>query len=92
MAGTATLPDGRASTQKFTEWVTGRLRERASIWKQERLFKQERRLGRGARGGYHQDEDDSDDDTDPKRKKKNKKTKPGDKDTNAGPSGAGGSK
>ena len=94
VAGTATLPDGRASTQKFTEWVTGRLRERASIWKQERLFKQERRLGRGSRGGYHQDEDDSDEDGDPKKrkKKKNKKTKPADKDNTAGPSGAGGSK
>ncbi len=36
------------------------LKERASIWKQERLYRQERRTGRGGyRGG---DDDDSDDD------------------------------
>ena len=59
VAGTATLPDGRASTAKFTEWVSGRLRDRASIWKQDRLYRQERRMGRVGKGA---DDDDSDED------------------------------
>ena len=33
---------GRATTTKFSTWVTERMKERAQIWKQERLFKEER--------------------------------------------------
>ena len=48
-ADTATLPHGRASTSKFNKWVSAGLKERASIWKQERLFRQERKT-RGGKG------------------------------------------
>ena len=40
-----TLPDGRATTGKFTERVSSRLKELAAIWKQERLLKAERKGG-----------------------------------------------
>ena len=43
VAGTATLPDGRASTSKFSEWLAARLKDRAATWKQERLYKAERK-------------------------------------------------
>ena len=43
-----------------TEWVTGRLKERASIWKQERLYNQERRQLR-TRGGRNEGGDSSSD-------------------------------
>ena len=58
VSGTAQLPDGRAATTKFSEWVSGRLKERASLWKQERLFRQERRQLRTG-GGRNDDADDS---------------------------------
>ncbi len=57
LAGTSTLQDGRASTAKFQEWVSTRMKERASLWKQERLFQQERRLQRSKKsGGYGGDQ------------------------------------
>lgn len=75
VAGTATLPDGRASTHKFNEWVSSRLRERASIWKQE-IYKQEKgRLGRGGRGSGMGADDDSDEEDEGGRRKKQKKKK-----------------
>lgn len=39
ISGTSVQGDGRASTSRFTEW----LKERAQIWKQERLYNSERR-------------------------------------------------
>lgn len=50
---------GRATTQRFSAWITDRLKERSQIWKQERLYREERRYvdpndygsGRGSRGG-----------------------------------------
>ena len=95
VAGTATLPDGRASTNRFNEWVTNRLKERAAIWKQEKLYRQEKKFGRGNR---HEGDDDSDEEGYEKKKRKNKKKKGGGKDQGkgndpgAGSSGAGGSK
>ena len=74
VAGTATLPDGRASTSKFNEWVSARLKERASIWKQERLFRQERKT-RGGKGKDDIDDDSEDDGPGDSRKKANKKKK-----------------
>ena len=82
------IVDGTARTAKFTEWVSSRLKERASLWKQERLYQQERRQlrgkGRTTEGG---DETDSDehgkgDRRKKKKKKKNKET------TDKGDSGA----
>eukprot|EP00974_Lingulodinium_polyedra_P059929 5775620-Lingulodinium_polyedra.AAC.1 len=38
---------GRASTEKFTSWVTDKLKDRAAIWKQERLYREERARAAG---------------------------------------------
>ena len=73
ISGAAVQSDGRASTAKFTEWVTGRLKERAQVWKQERLYNQERRNLRGKGSGGKGGGDDSDDDEAGKKKKKKKK-------------------
>ena len=35
--------EGKALTQKFTEHLSSKLKERAQIWKQERLYREERR-------------------------------------------------
>ncbi|CAK0888070.1 unnamed protein product, partial [Prorocentrum cordatum] len=40
---------GQASTDRFTEWVTARLKERASIYKQTRLWNEEQRALQAAR-------------------------------------------
>jgi hypothetical protein len=70
VAGTSLLADGRAATNKFQEWVAGKLKERSSVWKQERLFAEERRKQKGkGKGGR---EEDSDEDSDPRRRKKKK--------------------
>ena len=94
--GSAALPDGRASTSKFTEWVTGRLKERASIWKQERLYNQERRQlrgGKGGRGGEADDSTDEDEGGKGRRKKTRKKKKgKGEDKPGAAEGGAGSSK
>lgn len=42
--------EGKATTQKFTEHLSSKLKERASIWKQERLYREERKHLLG--GGY----------------------------------------
>lgn len=42
--------EGKAMTQKFTEHLSAKLKERASIWKQERLYREERKHLLG--GGY----------------------------------------
>ena len=79
VSGAAVLNDGRAATSKFTEWLSGRMKERANIWKQERLFNQERRGLRSKGKGGGKGEEDSDDEIDSKKKKKKKKRsdKPG---------------
>ena len=91
VSGTAQLPDGRASTSKFSEWVSNRLKERASIWKQERLFNQERRQLRAGRGGKGQGGDSSSEDgssaAGTRKKKKKKKGKGGEDPTAAGSGG-----
>ena len=47
MGGTTTA-EGKAITSKFTQDLTSKLKERATIYKQERLYREERRLlGRG---------------------------------------------
>ncbi|CAE7263778.1 unnamed protein product [Symbiodinium sp. CCMP2592] len=89
VAGTATLPDGRATTTRFSEWVSGRMKDRAAIWKQERLFKAERK-GRGR--GYDRENEDTSDEESPngkgRKKKKKKNEEKADKDS-PGSSGAG---
>ena len=86
IGGAAVLQDGRASTARFGEWVSSKMKERSSIWKQERLFRQERRLQLGHRGGT---QDDSDDDEDEghgggKGKGRKKKKKKNDKKSGGG--------
>jgi len=66
---------GRAQTGKFDAWLTDRLRERASIWKQERLYKEELRHGR--KDADH-DGDAGGKGADSKRKKKKGGSKGGD--------------
>ena len=88
VAGTATLPDGRASTSKFNEWVSSRMKERAAIWKQERLFKAERQT-RGVRGGKGGEETSDEEDPAGKGKRKKKKKKAKGDDNGPGPSGPG---
>lgn len=78
VSGSSIQGDGRATTAKFSEFVTSRLKEKAQIWKQERLFNQERRAGRGKGGG--KGDDDSDDEIGKRKKKKNKKGKGADKE------------
>ncbi|CAK9087068.1 Uncharacterized protein SCF082_LOCUS41163 [Durusdinium trenchii] len=74
VSGTSIQGDGRATAPKFTEWLTGRLKERAQIWKQERLYAQEKRQQKG-KGKSGRDDDDDSDDPAKKRKKKKKKSK-----------------
>ena len=81
VSGSALLGDGRASASKFGEWVTFKLKERSQIWKQERLYAQERRQAKGGGKGPRRDDQDSDDDAGiRKKKKKSKGGKGGDKD------------
>ncbi|CAK0833363.1 unnamed protein product, partial [Prorocentrum cordatum] len=44
-----TAEQGQASTNKFTEWVTGRLKEQAAIYKQTRLWNEEQRAMQNSR-------------------------------------------
>ena len=73
VSGTSIQGDGRATAPKFTEWLTGRLKERAQIWKQERLYAQEKRQQKGKGKSGRDDDDDSDDPA--KKRKKKKKSK-----------------
>ena len=82
IAGSAVQADGRASTSKFNEWMSSRLKERAQIWKQERLFAQEKKNLRGKKGGGKGHDSDSDEDPGKKNPKwQNKKKK---KETDGG--------
>lgn len=73
ISGSTLLPDGRANTTKFTEYLAQRLKDRASVWKQERLYAQERRLQRG-KGGANYDDDDAEGQKGPGKSKKKKKS------------------
>ena len=73
ISGATVQADGRASTSKFGEWITTRLKERAAVWKQERLYNQERRNLRGKGKDGKGGDDDSDDDVGGRFKKKKKK-------------------
>eukprot|EP00438_Fugacium_kawagutii_P013877 Skav219716 [mRNA] locus=scaffold301:31513:32607:+ [translate_table: standard] len=55
--GGAISAEGKALTQKFTEHLSSKLKERASIWKQERLYREERKhlLGGGPGGAAASD-------------------------------------
>ena len=71
ISGSTLQADSRASTSKFQEWASSRLKERSAVWKQERLYNRERRLERGKGKGFGKSgEEDSDDETGPKRRKK----------------------
>ena len=70
-------------------------KERASIWKQERLYNQERRQlrgGKGGRGGEADDSTDEDEGGKGRRKKKKKKKGKGEDKPGAAEGGAGSSK
>lgn len=55
---TPTSERGQANTRQFDEWLTGRMKDRAQIWKQQRLYKTEF-YGR-AYGDDGSDDDDGD--------------------------------
>ena len=69
LSGTSVSSDGRATTTKFVEWVSNRMKDRANIWRQERLFKQEKQSQRGKAAPDH-DDDSEDDEGGPKFKEK----------------------
>ena len=73
ISGTTVQADGRASTSKFGEWITTKLKERAAVWKQERLYNQERRNLRGKGKDGKGGDDDSDEDVGGRFRKKKKK-------------------
>ena len=77
--GQAIMPEGRAATNRFQEWITSRLKDRSSIMKQERLFAQERRRRQGKSRGAQDDGDESDEGKGKKKKIKGKKDKKGGK-------------
>eukprot|EP00438_Fugacium_kawagutii_P000317 Skav210718 [mRNA] locus=scaffold849:20772:21968:+ [translate_table: standard] len=77
VSGATLQADGRASTSKFQEWVSTKLKERSAVWKQERLYNQERRLQRGKGKGLGKDDEESDEDGGTKKRKKKKKGKGG---------------
>lgn len=77
ISGTTLSNDGRASASRFGEWVTTKLKERSQIWKQERLFNQERQRQKGRGKGKHDDDTDDEEEGGGKRKKKKKKGKDG---------------
>ena len=83
IAGSSLLPDGRANTSKFTEYIAQRLKDRASVWKQERLFNQERRFQRGL-GRRDEDPDSDEDNAKGAGKRKKKLKKKGDKKAEGG--------
>ena len=72
ISGSSLLPDGRANATRFTEFLSQRLKDRASIWKQERLYAQERRLQRG-KGRANEDDEDGEGQKGPGRVKNKKK-------------------
>ena len=91
LSGSSLQADGRAVTQKFGEWIASKLKERSAVWKQERLYQQERRLLRGkGKGNGKGENEDTSEDADPAKRRK-KKTKKKDRDTPGGgnPSGGG---
>jgi hypothetical protein len=54
--GGSTSAEGKAMTSKFTEHISGKLKERAAIWKQERLYKEEKNnLGKQGPKADHKD-------------------------------------
>lgn len=67
---TPTSERGQANTRQFDEWLTGRMKDRAQIWKQQRLFREEYYGRTGVDGS-----DDDDDGGGAKRQKKPKKKK-----------------
>lgn len=75
VSGAALLADGRAAANKFQEWIAARLKERSSVWKQERLYAQEKRMQKGKGKGGGRDDDSEDDGVDKRRKKKKAKGK-----------------
>jgi hypothetical protein len=72
LTGTSVSSDGRATTTKFVEWISNRMKDRANIWRQERLFKQERQnqKGRGQPSTEDNSEDEDPNQSNSKRKKK----------------------
>jgi hypothetical protein len=55
--GGSTTAEGKAMTSKFTEHISNKLKERAAIWKQERLYKEEKNNLSKQAGRGHQQQD-----------------------------------
>lgn len=49
----------QAHVGRFNNWVSERLRDRASVWKQERLYREEQKHLRRGKGDYGADSDDA---------------------------------
>ena len=70
---------GWTQTQKYSSWLHERLKERATLWKGDRLYRKEHEA-KGKGKGIGKGEDDSDSENDEatgkkrKKKKKNKNT------------------
>ena len=74
LSGTSVNIDGRATTAKFVEWVSNKMKDRANIWRQERLFRQERQNQKG-RGQLTAEENSEDEEPGGKSSGKRKKKK-----------------
>lgn len=60
---------GTALRSKFTEWLTGRLKERAQSWQQERLHRNECKQQKGkGKGNIDNDSDDDGEFTNKRRR------------------------
>ena len=77
MSGAVINAGGRAQTQKYSSWLHERLKERATLWKGDRLYRKEHESKGGKGKGYGKgDEDtDSEEEITGRKKKKKKKTK-----------------
>ena len=70
--GTVIHKSGRANAGKYHTWLTGRLQEQGTLWKQDRLYRQEQTRLRGKGGGAGGGDETSDEQGDDQRKKKKK--------------------
>ena len=70
--GTVIHKSGRANAGKYHTWLTGRLQEQGTLWKQDRLYRQEQQRLRGKGGGGGGDDTSEEYDGDEQHKKKKK--------------------
>lgn len=79
VAGTAITQDGRARLPRYQKWVTETMKTRSQVWRQDRLYRAEKK-GKGA-GKFDYNETDDEDGEDHgkggKRRQRRKKNKSG---------------